>query len=173
MQSESKPSPVTQQRIAEQLRTLFATPVEFVGKAPELADLLQVTDARAVGCWSHRDGLLCLSGFLAVNEMPIEVQSQFIEATRSVRLTETQFGIVQAVMAQGPALNYRSESSSVEPVGSIGWLGRFEAASSLAIPVLEKNELRGTLAVATAKRIEPHDATWIYVTELAKRIFPL
>lgn len=137
----------------------------------ELTALLQITQARAVGCWRHQAGALHLVQFVAVDEMPATVQAEFIAATANVSVTQSQFGIVQAVLAGGPAVNHRADNSPVAAIGSIGWLSRFEAASSLAVPVMERDTLRGALAVATSRRIEPDDNVWRVVTELATRVF--
>ncbi len=142
------------------VRTLLAVPAPNVAHAPELEPLLRSTVARAVGCWRHEHGRLVLVGFLAVDEMPVQVQAEFVAAVRDVPLTATQFGVVQAVTRNGPAVNHRSESPDIPTTGSIGWLARLEAASSLAVPLVEDQTLIGALAVATAARIEPDDAVW-------------
>lgn len=152
------------------VKTLLAADAADIAHAPELRSLLAATNSRAVGCWRHAAGELLLAGFLAVEEMPGEVQAGFVAATRRAALTQTQFGIVQAVTRNGPALNHRSADPNAPAVGSIGWLGRLEAASSLAVPVYREHELIGALAVATKLRVEPDDAVWKFVTALAARI---
>jgi GAF domain-containing protein len=152
------------------VRRLLASDSANIACAPELTPLLDATNSRAVGCWRHVAGELQLAGFLAVEEMPAEVQAGFVAATRRAALTQTQFGIVQAVTRSGPALNHRSADPNVPVVGSIGWLGRLEAASSLAVPIYREQELIGALAVATKLRVEPDDAVWKFVTALAAQI---
>ena len=152
------------------INSLLTTPATRLGQAEELADLLNATNARAVGCWGHERGVLYLAGFLSVEAMPEAVQAEFVAATRIVPLTQTQFGIVQAVVQGGPAVNHRAMEPLARPEGSIGWLGRFEAASSLAMPIRTGKELRGAIAVATERRIEPEDAVWRLVLALANRL---
>lgn len=156
-------------RIAREVRQLIVTQRPEVHPTEKLRDLLELTQARAVGCWRHRSGRLELAGFLATNLMPTSVQIEFCRATASVPLSQTQFGIVQAVVADGPALNHRAPSPADSSVGSIGWLGRFEAASSLAIPLKQQGQLAGALAVATTARIEPGDAVWNLVDEIVRQ----
>jgi hypothetical protein len=156
--------------IVTAVNAVLSGPMNHVGHAQELAPLLAVTQARAVGCWSHVDGHLELAGFLAVDEMPANVQAEFVAATGRVPLTQTQFGIIQAVTIGGPAVNHRAVNPDTTSAGSIGWLGRFEAASSLAIPFYRGSELQGALAVATRDRIEPDDAVWHLVVDLADQL---
>lgn len=152
------------------VNAVLSGPRNHIAHALELAPLLAVTQARGVGCWRHVDGYLELAGFLAVDEMPANVQAEFVAATGRVPLSQTQFGIIQAVTIGGPALNHRAPNPDVTAAGSIGWLGRFEAASSLAIPFYRGGELQGALAVATRDRIEPDDAVWRLVMDLADRL---
>jgi hypothetical protein len=123
-----------------------------------------------VGCWRHVEGELHLAGFLAVDDMPAAVQTEFVAATRRVPLSQTQFGIIQSVMKRGPAVNHRAITPNGPTEGSIGWLGRFEAASSLAIPFYRGGQLAGALAVATRDRIEADDAVWRLVVHVAKSL---
>ena len=146
---------------------LEAEGVSAISQTPELALLLEATGARAVGCWRHREGTLRLAGFLAADDMQAIVRAEFIAATWNVPLSATQFGIVQAVAIRGPALNLRAANSSPVEAGSLGWLARFEAASSLAVPIEREAELWGTIAVATARRIEPDDDVWRLVVAVA------
>jgi GAF domain-containing protein len=156
--------------IAADVQSLLTTPSSALVQASELSALLKATRARAVGCWRHDAGVLHLAGFLAVEDMPAEVRSEFVAATRRVPLTHTEFGIVQAVAAGGPAVNHRAADPRLKPAGSIGWLGRFGAASSLATPITHGTELRGALAVATPSRIESDDAVWRLMAALAERL---
>lgn len=152
------------------INSVLTSPAAEFGHSVELSDLLEATQARAVGCWRHENGVLHLTGFLAVEAMPAAVQAEFVAATKSVPLTQTQFGIVQAVVRNGPAVNHRAMEQLARAEGSIGWLGRFEAASSLAVPIRNGKELRGAIAVATELRIEPEDAVWRLVQTLAARL---
>ena len=138
--------------------------------AGELRPLLQATRARAVGYWKHDSGVLELAGFLAVDDMPRDVQQEFVAATQSVALTQTQFGIVQAAVSGLPSLNHRAAAGADPGTGSIGWLGRFSAASSIAVPVFRGDVLQGTLAVAAGLRIEPEDDVWRCVVRTASAL---
>lgn len=149
------------------LKALCTQPPADIGHAVELLPLLAATHSRAVGCWRHEAGELRLAGFLAVDDMPADVQSDFIAVTRRVPLTQTQFGIVQAAALGGPAVNHRAVDPNQSAEGSIGWLARFEAASSLAIPFYHGQELSGALAVATCRRIERDDSVWALVVKAA------
>ena len=162
--------PATDTAILAGLRSLLATPAANVAHAEELAPLLTATKARAVGCWRHDRGSLRLAGFLAVDDMPLVVQAEFVAATRDVPLSQTQFGIVQAVAANGPAINHRSTDADEAVAGSIGWLARLEAGSSLAIPLHRGTDLIGAVATATADRIEPGDVVWRLMTALRERV---
>jgi GAF domain-containing protein len=148
------------------VRARLARPAADIADAEELRPLLDATAARAVGCWRHENGILALAGFLAVDDMPQRIQTEFLAATRAVPLSATQYGIAQAVAAKGPAVNHRSEAATAT-AGSPGWLARLEAASSLAVPLFRQGDLAGALAIATSARIEPGDAAWNLMTELA------
>jgi hypothetical protein len=157
-------------QIAAGVRRLLESTSANIRHADELAPLLFATHARAVGCWRYAAGRLQLAGFLAVPEMPADVQADFVAATREIALTETRLGVVQAIARNGPALNHRADNPKVPAIGSIGWLGRFQAASSLAVPLTQESELIGALAVATGGRIEPNDPIWRLVTAIAERL---
>lgn len=156
--------------IVAAVRRVIGRPPADVGHAVELSPLLAATQSRAVGCWRHADGELHLAAFLAVDDMSAAVQSEFVAVTRRVSLSQTQFGIIQAVMQRGPAVNHRAVAPKSSAEGSIGWLGRFEAASSLAIPFYCGEELAGALAVATRERIEADDAVWRLVVDVARAL---
>jgi hypothetical protein len=102
--------------------------------------------------------------------MPADVQADFVAATREVSLTETNLGVVQAISRKGPALNHRADNPNLPALGSIGWLGRFQAASSLAVPLYRQCELVGALAVAAGKRIDADDPIWQLVSAAAERL---
>lgn len=170
MSTSSKSNEASLAAAVAAVRKLLAADAANIAHALELTPLLDATNSRAVGCWRHVAGELHLAGFLAVEEMPAEVQAGFVAATRCAALTQTQFGIVQAVTRKGPALNHRSADPNVPVVGSIGWLGRLEAASSLAVPIYRDHELIGALATATKLRVEPDDAVWKFVIALAAQI---
>lgn len=147
-------------KIVSAVGSLLDQPAKNLLQAEELYGLLAATAARAVGCWRYAAGRLELSGFLADDVLPQTVQQEFATAVRSVSLQQTQFGIVQAVLAKGPAVNHRAADIEQKPSSSPGWLTRLNCGSSLAVPIFRGTELRGAVAVATEKRIEPEDETW-------------
>ncbi|MFO0918959.1 MAG: hypothetical protein U0872_11670 [Planctomycetaceae bacterium] len=153
--------------LADDLKSLLDQPVQNIEHATQLARLLAATDARAVACWQAVGETLELAGFWADDEMPSLIQQEFVAAIRSVPLTASHFGVVQAVLARGPAVNHRAISSGPLPPGSIGWLVRLDAESSLAIPVYQGANLVGAFAVATGRRIEPDDQVWQLLKALA------
>jgi GAF domain-containing protein len=153
--------------ILDGVRSLLVTPAASIEHAVELAPLLEATQARAVGCWRRTRDALELAGFLAVDEMPPFVQAEFVAQTRRVPISRREFGIVQAVTGRGPAVNHRQSGPAV---GSPGWLDRFGAASSLAVPIEGAGKLRGAIAVATPGPIAPGDEVWRLMTKLAERL---
>lgn len=157
-------------RIAAVVRGLLIMPAEDIGRAEALAELLSATNSRAVGCWRMDGDQLKLAGFLAVAEMPEIVQREFVAVTKCVSLSQTKFGVVQAVLANGPAINHRPAVSTGAKDSSPGWLERFEAASSLAVPIVVQNRTIGAIAVATVDRIEPGDDVWQFVGEIVRKL---
>lgn len=167
MDEQNSPS-----RIAADVRGLLARPTADISRAEALAELLSATKSRAVGCWRINGDQLKLAGFLAVAEMPEIVQREFVAVTESVSLSQSKFGVVQAVLANGPAINHRPAISTGATDSSPGWLERFEAASSLAVPIVAGNQTIGAIAVATVARIEPDDDVWRLVSEIVRELSP-
>lgn len=156
--------------IAAGIRAVLSQSPTNTAHAEALEPLLTATGSRAVGCWRFAAGHLELAGFLAVDDMPADVQAEFVAITNRVSLTQSRFGIVQAVDRRGPAINHQAENGDTSITGSIGWLGRFAAASSLAVPFYREGELQGALAVATKSRIEPEDRVWQLIQTIAGRL---
>lgn len=153
--------------LAADVESLLRQPSNNREQACELARLLAASQARAVACWRAGENRLELIGFLATDDLPGSVRQEFVAAIRSVPLTAAQFGVVQAVSAGAPALNHRTTNDGPLPPGSIGWLVRLAAESSLAIPVVRDSKLIGAFAVATARRIEPDDHVWRMIVSVA------
>jgi hypothetical protein len=156
--------------MAQAVRTLLDVANDDIGPAESLSELLTATNSRAVGCWKLSGQTLVLVGFLAADDMPAQVQQEFVAVTKSVTLAQSKFGVVQAVLAKGPAINHRPPKPTGAKDSSPGWLERFEAASSLAVPVFDGEQIRGALAVATVARIEPCDDVWRLVTRLSREL---
>jgi|GEM_PF-6935484 len=156
--------------LADGLRGLLSNTHKPMFQSDVLTDLLSATSARAVGVWRLADERLQLAAFLAVEDMPADVQQAFVQTTADVPLSQTQFGIVQAVVARGTVINHRAADASTTAAGSIGWLGRFVAASSLATPIFAQDRIVGAIAVAMPWRIEPHDAVWELVIAVARKL---
>lgn len=100
-----------------------------------LGALVARFDARAAGRWDLVDGNLVLRSFVPAPDLPESVASGFAEATRSVAVAPSGYGIVRAA-ARG-----RVEVSIADELppdaGSGLWLRRFGAARSVAVPLLD------------------------------------
>ena len=133
-----------------------------------LDGLLAATDARATGLWRVTGDRLEQVGFRAVADMPREVARDFAAATRSVPLDETGLGIVKAVVGDAPAVAHVAGAGGLG--ASAGWLARFEARSSLAVPVRSGSGVVGVLAISTAAEITPEQPAWRILEQVAAGI---
>lgn len=134
-----------------------------------LGELLEITDSRAVGLWRLEGNSLQLVGFQAKSDMPADVKRGFAEATRTVSLNQTGLGIVKAAVDRRPAVAHR-EAGETGLSDSAGWLARFEAVQSLAVPIGEGERMTGVLAMSTANRFVEDDETWQLLTGIAARL---
>ena len=130
--------------------------------------LLVATDARATGLWRISADRLEQVGFRAVESMPREVARDFAEATRSVPLDQTGLGIVKAIVTGAPAVARLAATGDLG--ASAGWLARFEASSSLAVPVRSQRGIAGVLAISTAAEIAPEQPAWSVIQAIAAGI---
>jgi cystathionine beta-lyase/cystathionine gamma-synthase len=138
-----------------------------------VAALLQSADARAAGCWRVTGDRLEQVAFVAGPGLADEVARAFAQATRSVALSQTALGIVQAART-GETMVSRVEELPAD-TGSGLWLRRFGATRSVAVPVRDAHGTvravvsmalaEGSLDVATAAGLILADAAgWAVAT---------
>ncbi len=136
---------------------------------PALDQLLDLTGARATGLWQLQTQSLRLLGFRAVPDMDQRVQAEFEQATAEVPLDRTGLGIVKAALQRQPAISRVDEQPKTAATSS-GWLDRFGARSSVAVPVFCDERLWGVVAVSTEELLTPSGATVRKMQELAERL---
>ena len=136
-----------------------------------LRELVIETQARAAGCWRLHDEHLELLGFGAAADMDEAIDHGFREATRRVPLDQLGLGIVKAAVTGQPAIGHRDPTDN-NLDGSATWIARFQAQTSLAVPIhLENsNEVVGVLAVSTAAIVHPEHPLWSLLIELADQL---
>lgn len=127
------------------------------------------TKSRAAGCWRMVHGKLSLVGFGCAADMSDEVSQGFQEATRLVGLHQRGLGIVKAVVANQPTIALRDPTTTGLP-NSASWIVRFDANSSLAVPIHSGSVIVGAVAVSTAAVIEHHDPIWMAIVSLAEEL---
>jgi len=154
--------------LAEELCAAWRAKVSLDGL---LSRFVVQTASRASGCWRLQDGFLDLVGFGWASDMPDDVSQGFQSATRHVSLDQTGLGIVKAAVTEKPAIGRRE----VDPSGLIGsasWIVKFEANTSLAIPIRsgETGAVAGVIAVSTAAFVEEGDSLWQTMHELANKL---
>lgn len=134
-----------------------------------LDQILKLTGSRATGLWLRYPEHLELIGFRGVAEMPDAVQHGFADATRHVPLSQTGLGIVKAVIADGPAIaTLAPENTGLGD--SASWLARFEARSSIAVPIRHADEIVGVLAISTAEVLTRESPAARRLAEIAAAI---
>ena len=133
-----------------------------------LRELVVETNARAAGCWRLRDEHLELLGFGTAADMDEAVARGFREATRRVALDQLGLGIVKAAVTGQPAIGRRDPADNSLD-GSATWIARFQAQTSLAVPIrlVNSNDIVGVLAVSTAAIVHPEHPLWNVLTELS------
>ena len=134
-----------------------------------LAELLELTGARATGLWRLSGQRLFLLGFRGVADMPEVVKREFAEATRAVPLTQTGLGIVKAALSGTPALS-SVDAQPRTPATSAGWLERFGAHRSVAVPVADEKGIVGVLAISTARELQEDCGAWQILCEVSEAI---
>ncbi len=136
-----------------------------------LRELVVETEARAAGCWRLRDEHLELLGFGAAADMDEEIDRGFRDATRRVPLDQLGLGIVKAAVTGQPAIGRRDPADN-SLNGSATWIARFQAQTSLAVPIrlAKTNEVVGVLAVSTAAIVHPEHPLWSLLIELADQL---
>jgi GAF domain-containing protein len=144
-----------------------------IGKSLDgpLRELVVETNARAAGCWRLRDEHLELLGFGAAADMEEAVDRGFREATRRVALDQLGLGIVKAAVSGQPTIGRRDPADNSLD-GSATWIARFQAQTSLAVPIrrVKSNEVVGVLAVSTADVVHPEHPLWRLLTEIADQL---
>lgn len=154
----------------EKVREGLATCLRQAGSADEPLDvLLAATGARATGLWIVRETALELRSFRAVAGMAREVQEEFTSATAKVSLESAGLGIVKAALTREPTVAYLG-TGALE--GSGGWLRRFGAVQSLALPVIDGGKVVGVLAVSAAEEFGSKSRLWRWLERLATDIGP-
>jgi hypothetical protein len=98
-----------------------------------VATVLAELGARAAGLWKVEGDRLAQVVFVAGPELSDEVAAGFADATRSVDLTQTGLGIVSAARTGEAAVSLAT--ARPEHSGSGGWLRRFGASRSVAVPL--------------------------------------
>lgn len=136
-----------------------------------LTRFVELTHARASGCWRLEDGHLLLAGFGWASDMPDEVSRGFQDATRRVSLDQTSLGIVKAAIKCEPAVGRRDPGSSGLS-GSASWIAKFAAQSSLAVPICDQpaGAVAGVFAVSTASQIHEGDSLWQTMLGVAREL---
>lgn len=134
-----------------------------------LDEYLEATNSRAVGLWRVVDDELQCIGFRGHPTMSSAVSDAFAAATRVVSLHQTGLGIVKAAMTQQPAVALLTSRGGTLSA-SAGWLERFEAVQSLAVPLVLNEHPRGVLALSTAYAFGPDHASWQLTVALASRV---
>lgn len=132
-----------------------------------LDELLRATAARAVGLWKLQHDHLVLLGFRGAADMPDDVKREFAAATARVPLDQTGLGIVKAALTRRPAI---AELAAADLGASAGWLARFAATRSLAVPIERPEALLGVLAVSTTEPVDPTAPTSATLTTVAAHL---
>jgi len=112
-------------------------------------------NAQAAGVWRVEVDHLRQLGFDAATDMPRDVSQGFAQATLTVSLDLTSLGIVIAANERRRVVSVATDLP-VE-VGSGYWLHGFEAARSVAVPIMD--DLGKVLAVVAVAlpTLEPSD----------------
>ncbi len=132
--------------------------------------LIQQTDAWAVGLWKiegeNLQQVLCAfeEGF------PGQVAEDFRQQTVKVPLSQTQLGIVNAVVNGEAALALAAEQQG-ELAKSAGWLNRFAARCSLSCPITDSSgNPCAVLAVSWKELFDKNDPVPQKLLSIAEKI---
>lgn len=119
--------------------------MESKSEAEAWLEQLRVScQARAAGLWRLSDGALWGEAYAFCDDFARQVADEFRAATVLVPLEPRDLGIVQAYHDRQLLVTNRAEG----PAGSRGWLARFGAHSSWALPFPDGADVHGMLAVA-------------------------
>lgn len=131
--------------------------------------LLGALSARAAGWWTVETKTCCTScqakgpclvlmAFRGARDLDRSVAREFESATAVVPLEQVELGIVRAVVEKVPAVSIAEALPA--HLGSGQWLRAFEAARSVAVPLLDgRGEVSGVLSVALPTVGPPDDAS--------------
>jgi hypothetical protein len=136
-----------------------------------LSQFVVETESRASGIWRLVDGFLELAGFGWAADMPHEVSQGFQDATRRLSLDNIGLGIVKAAVTEKPVVG-RRDFRATGLDGSASWIVRFEANSSLAVPIHDEQSrsVPGVVAISTGAVIQENDPLWSTMLQLAKEM---
>lgn len=138
----------TGQSTSQSAGQLRPTAIERPAVESWLQLLLERFEARAAGLWRMRGRTLVNLGHSFCEEMPAPVQSDFRLATAQIPLSRLGLGVVRAATLQETVVAVADASAARDPFQSPGWLARFEAACSFAIPIRRHQRVLGVLALA-------------------------
>jgi hypothetical protein len=126
-------------------------------------------DAHGAGYWQVAGDRLEQRVFVPGPEIPEDVAREFAEATRSVSLDRTELGIVKAALSGEVAVSWAARLP--DDAGSGGWLRRFGATRSVAVPIRDaRGAIEAVFSVglnddrldsqAVAERVRAAVAAW-------------
>lgn len=98
----------------------------------------------AAGLWRTQGVYLCNLGQVFTAAVPPDVAESFRQATTKVGLSRADLGIVRAAIDRAPTAVTLGEG----PDGSRGWIGRFGARFSFAVPIMAGSRVLGVVAIA-------------------------
>ncbi|MBL4883954.1 MAG: hypothetical protein JKY95_05395 [Planctomycetaceae bacterium] len=132
--------------------------------------LVEQTGAWAVGLWKI-DGENLKQVICAFAEgFSKQVADEFQSGTVEVSLSQTQLGIVNAIVNNRPALARATEQQG-DLRKSAGWLERFDARCSLSCPIYNSNGTpQAVLAVSWAELYEESDSVPQNLLAIAKQV---
>ncbi len=133
-----------------------------------LEALRQTLNARAAGLWTCQANRVHLVAFLPAPDMPAQVVSGFSEATRNVPFERVELGCVQAAATREVVTAWAEKLP--DDGGSGTWLHAFEAARSVAVPILDQaGQSRAVVAIALPETCPLSEAD---VTRRLRAILP-
>ncbi len=153
-------------KLTDEFRAAWRAGVSLDGP---LSRLVVETASRAAGCWRLAEDHLDLIGFGWASGMPGAVSQGFQDATRHLSLDQVGLGVVKAAISRKPAIG-RRDAGATGLDGSASWIARFEANTSLAVPIEDSTThcVVGVLAVSTAAYVEEGDSLWLTLIQMSQ-----